>query len=76
MKNKLARYTIEIPIRFSFNGSADLDAKTLMKMAESYADLVTKQGTGINYFGIKLVEKVDISETPQEVVERILKNNI
>ena len=41
---KMTTYTFSVPLTFKFNALRDTDDETLMKMAESYLDLVLRFG--------------------------------
>ena len=44
-EEKFSNYTFEVPLRFTFKATAEQDPEMLLKMADSYLDLVLKAET-------------------------------
>ena len=67
---RIATFTFDVPLRFSFDALADTEPEMLLKMADSYIDLVLKSGKfDIREKGLNLV-KVEKHFTKEELEER------
>ena len=58
-QERIATFTFDVPLRFSFDARADVEPEVLLKMADAYIDLVLKAGQydirekGLNLVSVK-----------------------
>jgi len=74
-KERLAFYTVTIPVTFTFKARASIDSDILFKMAESYADLKLGQAdVDFNKKDLAVINKTVIF-TEEEIAEENRKWN-